>query len=219
MRKKEKQGIIFDLDGTLWDSSHEVVLAWNEALKEFDELSAVVITDEDMHRFMGNTMDTIMDMMLGDGYDRDFKNRVLEKCVEKEHEYLMEHGASLYPGFLKTMLELKSKYELCIVSNSQDGYVQVFLRHFALDDLFDDFEMFGRTGLEKGDNIRLVMERRGYDRAIYVGDTVGDELASREAGAFFVHASYGFGKAENPDGILRSLEELPKLADSIFENA
>lgn len=215
-KAKEKKAVIFDLDGTLWDSSHEVVIAWNIALREFPELNGMQITDDDMHRFMGNTMDVIMDMMLGDDIGREFKNRVLSRCVYHEHEYLRENGAELYPDFLKVMYELKKQYYIAIVSNCQDGYIQVFLEHFALQDMFCDIEMFGRTGLQKGDNIKLLAERNGFTKVVYVGDTHGDELATRAANAMFVHASYGFGKAENPDGVIRSLSELPALCQKLL---
>lgn len=45
---------------------------------------------------------------------------------------------------------------------------------------FEDIEMSGRTGLDKGKNIRLLMERNHIGQAVYVGDTKGDEKAARE---------------------------------------
>lgn len=212
-----RKAVIFDLDGTLWDSSHEVVIAWNMALKEFPELDDLVVTDEDMYHFMGNSMDVIMDMLLKDyECDRAYKNKVLARLVFYEHAYLNEHGAVLYPGFKETMLALKQKYDICIVSNSQDGYIQCFLHFFGLFDLFDDYEMFGRTNLNKGDNIRLVMERNHYVSAVYVGDTSGDETASKEAGIPFIHASYGFGTAVHPAAVIKNLGEIPGIIEKII---
>ena len=68
-----------------------------------------------------------------------------------------------------------------------------------------------RTGLDKGHNIKLIMKRNVIEQAFYVGDTEGDEEASRFAGIPFIYASYGFGKAKNPDMIIHSIKELPKV--------
>ena len=56
--------------------------------------------------------------------------------------------------------------------------------------------------------------RFGAD-AVYVGDTAGDEAAARGAGIGFIHASYGFGRAEAPDAVLRRFTELPNVLDTI----
>ena len=58
-----KKGIIFDLDGTLWDSSEQVVNAWNLALKK-SPYTDRQITVEDMHGYMGKTLEAIMELML-----------------------------------------------------------------------------------------------------------------------------------------------------------
>ena len=52
------------------------------------------------------------------------------------------------------------------------------------------------------------MERNDIKSAVYVGDTEGDEKASRYAGIPFIYAAYGFGKAVSPDAVIKSIEEL-----------
>lgn len=68
--------------------------------------------------------------------------------------------------------------------------------------------MSGQTGLEKGSNIKSLMKKHGIRKAVYVGDTAGDENASKEAGIPFIWARYGFGTATNPDGIISTISEL-----------
>ena len=62
--------------------------------------------------------------------------------------------------------------------------------------------------MDKGQNISLLMERNGIKSAVYVGDTEGDEKAARFAGIPFIWASYGFGKAKKPDGVIDDICEL-----------
>ena len=85
-----------------------------------------------------------------------------------------------------------------------------------MGDLFDDYEEWERTGKVKGENIRLVMERNGFRKALYIGDTRKDQEAAQLAGIPFLHAAYGFGEAEKPDGILRELTELPDAVDRLL---
>ena len=51
-----KKGIIFDVDGTLWDSCEVVAESWNAYLeKEAPDVKAH-LTDQDLRRVMGKTM-------------------------------------------------------------------------------------------------------------------------------------------------------------------
>lgn len=212
--KAEKKAVIFDLDGTLWDSSSQVTKAWNTALSGYPELH-VHLTDNDMKRFMGKTLDAIGEMMLPD-VERSRREEIMKRCCAEEDAFLRAHGAKLYDGLLETLAALKRKYELFIVSNSQDGYIQCFLEYYRLHGFFTDFEMSGRTGLKKGENIRLVMRRNGIGEAVYVGDTKLDQEAADLAGIPFIHAAYGFGKPEGDAPKIRKLCELKTEADRLL---
>jgi phosphoglycolate phosphatase len=80
---------------------------------------------------------------------------------------------------------------------------------------FSDYEEWGRTGLLKADNIRLVMERNGDDSAVYVGDIQKDADAAAEAGIPCIWAAYGFGHIKEPAGVLNSFTELPAVIDAL----
>ena len=116
------------------------------------------------------------------------------------------------------MSALHRDYALAIVSNCQEGYVPVFLDAHAMWDLFDDYEEHGRTGLDKAGNIRLVMDRLGLDRALYLGDTEGDRQAAVQAGVPFLWAAWGFGKPDVPSLTVLTLSGLPGAAGTILED-
>ena len=50
-----KKGILFDLDGTLWDSSREVAISWQEALEKREDVDKE-ITTEMIQSVMGKSM-------------------------------------------------------------------------------------------------------------------------------------------------------------------
>lgn len=209
-----KKAIIFDLDGTLWDSSQSVTDSWNEILGKYPE--ARQITLDDMHGFMGRQMDEIARMIMPDLPDSR-RMSIMDECMDYELTYLKEHyGATLYPKVRETLEILGKTCKLMIVSNCQDGYIQTFLEFSGLGELFDDFESAGATRLSKGENNKLVIERNGIDRAIYVGDTQGDLNSADFAGIPFVHAAYGFGTINRQTARANSFEEIPNIVKEIF---
>ena len=113
----------------------------------------------------------------------------------------------------ETLKALAKEHNLYIVSNCQDGYIELVMEKTGLTGLIKDFECFGHTGLQKDENIRLVMERNGIadDDAVYIGDTFGDYTATKKAGIKFVFAGYGFGEVEAPDYRIEGIGELLTL--------
>ncbi len=216
MAKLQKPMLIFDLDGTLWDSAEEVAESWNIVFRKVIP-DFVSLTGDDIHRVMGMTMREIRDA-LQVTLPEEKKDAVFQECTVFEVEYLREHPGRAYPDLRPVMEQLLGQgYRLAIVSNCQLGYISAFLDGCAVNDLFQDQEEWEHTGLTKGENIRLVMDRNGFDRAIYIGDTGKDEEAARAAGIPFIHAAYGFGAAEQPVGVIHSLAELPALVAALAE--
>ena len=202
--------VMFDLDGTLWDSAESVAESWNEVFKARDA-SLPMLTAEDVHRVMGLTMKEIAEA-LQPGMDPAWRDTVFDECCRHEVDYLYDHPGMLFSGLQETLETLRDEgYTMAIVSNCQLGYVASFLHGSGLGSMFADYEEWERTGLPKGENIRLVMERNGFTKAVYIGDTSKDEEAARAAGIPFIHAAYGFGSAEAPDGVIRDIRELPEL--------
>ncbi len=209
----EKLGLIFDMDGTLWDSSENVAKSWTIANEKKGYKR--VITTEDMQNVMGKTMTEIAEIIFPD-VPIQTRMELLQYSGEFENEYLREHGGNLYPDLEETLKKLKEKYHLYIVSNCQSGYIEAFLDYYQLWDYFEDKQCFGDNGLPKGQNIRLLYERNQLDDAAYVGDIQGDYDATMEAGLAFIHAAYGFGKINHQVPKIQSFSELVEVADRVL---
>lgn len=210
----EKKGIIFDMDGTLWDSAEGVAKAWSKVVSE-RYTDQRVITKEEIQSVMGLTMDKLAQALFPE-LDEEKRMNLLQICCEKENEYLRRHGGILYDDLEHTLKALTQKYPLYIVSNCQSGYIEAFLEYYGFGDYFEDIECYGNNGLKKGDNIRKVVERNGLKEAVYVGDIQGDYDASREADVKFIHAAYGFGTVEQKVPVIHGLAALPALVEEIF---
>ena len=209
-----KLGLIFDMDGTLWDSAENVAKSWDKVVNDrYPGLRNV--STEDVQGVMGLTMDKIADILFG-MLSPDDRSRLLNECCLSENDYLRENGGKLYPKLRETMEVLKENYHLYIVSNCQSGYIEAFLDYYEFWDLFEDIECYGNNNLKKGDNIRLLADRNKLDKAYYVGDIQGDYDASCEAGVGFIHAAYGFGSINADVPKITSLSMLPEVADGLF---
>ena len=211
-----KKGIIFDVDGTLWDSAKPVAESWTLMLeRRYPEL-ARIITSDDMYRNMGKTVDAI-GADLFPGLAPDKRDEVMDACMRYENEYLADHPGVTYPNMKETLAALSREYGLYIVSNCQEGYIEALMAACGIASYISDTECSGATGRPKGDNIRLVMERNGLEKCLYVGDTAMDQEAAGKAGIPFVFASYGFGQASGADAVIGSLAELPRAVKEILE--
>lgn len=201
-------GIIFDLDGTIWDSTEKVAMAFNEVLeKKYPEVTDEV-TAEKLKGLFGQLLDDI-GIKLFRSVTPDRAKEVIHDCCDYECEYLEKHGNDLYQGIEEVIEELHKRYKLFIVSNCQEGYIQcLFAIHPQLEKYFTDYEYPGRSGKAKAENIRMVIERNGLKNPVYVGDTAGDADSAKKAGVPFIYARYGFGSVEEYEAVIDAPIEL-----------
>ena len=196
--KNKYDSIIFDLDGTLWNSSKPICEAWNIILDRHKEIVREPITIEELGQCMGLPMYDIAAKLFPDEKE-EVRNALMDELCEFENGYLEKMGGVLFPGLEATLKELKTKYPLYIVSNCQDGYIEAFLQYSKLGEYFKDFTCPAYTGRLKGENIRIIMERNGLSEAVYVGDTQGDANSCKEAEIPMIYAAYGFGEVEKAE--------------------
>jgi len=209
-----KKGLIFDMDGTLWDSSEGVAASWTEKVRELG-YDRPEITKQDVMSVMGLTMDRIADIIFADLPQKE-RMELLGLCCDHENDYLREHGGVLYPDLEKTFRSLRRDgWELYIVSNCQSGYIEAFLEHYGFGDYFSDIECYGNNLKGKGENIALLAERNSLGKAYYIGDIQGDYDATMQAGLDFIHAAYGFGTIAQTVPELERFSDLPRLLKAL----
>ena len=207
--------IIFDLDGTLWDATGQTVRIWNEVFAQRPDIS-LRLTQDDFRRLMGKTMEDIGALLFPQKSVSE-RNFIMDLCGQQEVLSLRKTGGMLYEGVAETLSILAEEFPLMIVSNCQAGYVSAFLEAHGLERYFYDFEESGKTGMPKSDNIRLIMERNHIDRAVYVGDTEGDQAAAERAGIPFVFAAYGFGEIHSDTSeTIQQFTDLPARVRKMF---
>lgn len=201
-------GVLFDLDGTLWNATEQLAVSWQMALEGQPDIDRAPTVSE-LEKVMGMTWERLMQTLFPH-LTLERAGELFEHCCEVENEYLRQHGGTLYDGVEETLRSLSAQVPLFIVSNCNNGYIECFLDAHQFRPFFRDWECIGKTGLPKAENIKLVVERNQLKSPIYFGDTGMDYEAASGAGVPFLHAAYGFGEV---DGVpqVPSFRDLPKF--------
>ena len=208
----QTDGVILDVDGTIWDSTGIVAVAWTKAVVELGRPD-VEVNSSVLKQLFGKTMEEIADVLF-DGESKEKKDKLMELCCKYEHEELHNDPCNIdYEGVVDTIKSLSEKIPVFIVSNCQSGYIELVEDKLGLLPYITDIECYGNTGNGKADNIRSVVERNHLKKPVYVGDTDGDRIASETAGVPFIYAKYGFGKTQGAAADISSFSELQDVLE------
>ena len=204
------RSLIFDIDGTLWDTRAIVARGYNVELERMGR-SDKFLTAETLTALFGKTAREIADVIFSD-YPAGERLGLILNCMETERVVLREDPCDVgYEGVKETLLKLKEHYRLFLVSNCEQGYPEIMMEKLGLQGIFEDHLCHGDTNLPKGDTIRILMERNGVTDAVYIGDTQGDCDASRVAGIPFLFCAYGFGSPDRYDARIGDFRQLPEV--------
>ena len=207
------ESLIFDIDGTLWDTRAIVARGYNVELEKMGRPD-LFLTAEYLTSLFGKTAQEIADVIFAD-YPEGERLGLIFNCMETERHVLRADPCQVgYEGVKETLLKLKERYRLFVVSNCEQGYPEIMLEKLGLRDVFEGHLCHGDTGLPKGDTIRILMERFGIGSAVYIGDTQGDLEASRKAGIPFVFCAYGFGNPTEWDAKIHTFPELLQVLEA-----
>ncbi|MGN8630367.1 HAD family hydrolase [Blautia sp. HCP3S3_G3] len=204
--------IIFDVDGTLWDSTDVVARAWTQYLREKEHME-IEITSQKLMTLFGQLLPDIAKALFPDLSEEE-QLRVIDACCQAEHEALLKECAPLYEDLEQTLQKLSAEYPLFIVSNCQAGYIEVFLQATGFSKYFKGHLCPGDTGMAKAENITRIVDDYHLNSPVYVGDTMGDYEACRKAGVPFIFASYGFGNVSEPYAVIQKPMDLIPLCIS-----
>lgn len=202
----KKPVVFFDWDGTLCDSMQ---LCIEENRSTLQLLGLPDQPDEVLRRCNGPTFEEAAPM-IGIPADRmEEYCRVRLSCALD----LVEKVNRLFPGAKELLRALKPHAELCIVSNGTEPYLKKCLRYFGLEDVFT-LVVWCHPERTKTQNLALAMTQLQPERAIMVGDRIGDIRAGKANGLPTVAAAFGYGNDEEwaeADFCAATMDELQSI--------
>lgn len=200
--------VVFDLDGTLWDTCVPCAVGWNNVLRKHG-IAFREITADDIRAVVGRSHEDCIRQVFT-GFPEDRIALLTAETATEDVRLIAEVGGVLYPGVADGIERLSRRLPLFIVSNCQAGYIETFLGWSGLGKHVVDFECWGNTGLPKAANLRRLIDRNGLRSPVMVGDTPGDQSAAGECGVPFVFVDYGFGECA---GVERRFSSFDALTD------
>jgi len=219
---KEKELIIFDLDGTLIDSVPDLTLAITKMLSHYNLLPLMM--DQVVH-FVGNGVKPLVKRSLECAMpDKQVSNEFLEEAVEIYFSAYREKPCQetyLYPGVLETLKYLHEKgYKMVICTNKPYELIEPILEKLSIKPFFKCW--IGEASLpEKKPNAAPLLylanvTNTRIEKCVMIGDSKNDILAAQNAGMENIAVSYGYNYNENiadynPTLVVNHFSELLEL--------
>ena len=215
----KKKLLIFDVDGTVWDSEKDVFLSFNHTLKE----NAGVVIDKDQFQELAG-------MQLGKMFEIALPQDKKELSAEYEKMYKKyyideEHFADatdLFDGVKDTLNKFKEDgYVMAVASSKPKRILDKMVSRYDID-VFDYV-----LGTEESDFkhkpdpdiVNYIISKVGVDKedAVIIGDSKSDIMTGHNAGIDTIAVTYGYDKRENLINANPTLiiDEFSKLQDII----
>jgi phosphoglycolate phosphatase len=201
--------VVFDIDGTLWNASSASARGWNLGLAQLGAQAEV--TAEQIATVAGSPYEKCVEALLPGMRVRH--PDLLEVLSDCERASVERDGGTFYDSALEAVSRLAREFDVFLVSNCQDWYLELFLGFSGLGPLLSGVDCHGRSGLPKSEMLSQMKRAHSLAAPVYVGDTADDEAAARIAGITHIHVSWGFGQPKGNPMIVDSFAELLALLE------
>jgi phosphoglycolate phosphatase len=218
-----KKVIIFDLDGTLIDSSPDLALAINHMLKT---LNKETFSLDEIHHWVGNGAETLVRRALSGSatISEEIDENEFKKALDiflKFYAQNLAVATVTYPHVPSTLSKLKAHgYRLAIVTNKPFDFVAPILKELKLEEYFELYSG-GDSLKEKKPNpapLLYVCEKLNVsvEECVMVGDSKNDILAAKACHMQSIGVTYGYNYGEpiatyNPDVYFSDFSEIGEL--------
>ncbi|WP_404802080.1 HAD family hydrolase [Bacillus tianshenii] len=223
MERFDLKAIIFDMDGTLFQTDKILELSLDDTfdfLRERDEWHTLTPIDK-YREIMGVPLEVVWETLLP-----LHSNQIREKANEIFLEILIENirngKGALYPNVLETLSFLKENgYSIFIASNGLTDYLKAIVTHYQLEDwVTETFSIQQIDSLEKGELVKGIVDKYGITSGAVVGDRLSDINAAKANRLLAVGCNFDFAKEEElalADLVIDDLMDLKMVVNDTVE--
>ncbi len=227
--------IIFDLDGTLIDSSSDITSALNYAIEPYGFKRLAV---DDTIKMVGEGITCLIEKLVGSAWGNSVPPRASEEVSKKsldfsevqadvmnrflKHytEHILDYTRE-YPGVRET-LEKLTNYKKAVISNKRESLSKMVLDGLGLSKYFDIIIGSDTTPERKPSPVPILKVLSGLHvqpaDALIVGDSNYDVDAGKAAGVNTVAVTYGYRPVEmirHADHLIDKMTDLIPLLEKM----
>lgn len=216
--------VIFDLDGTLADTSGDLLAAANHCFREMGHGNVLEPEKDAAVSLRGARM------MLTHGLNRvgAFNSETVDSYYPvflEVYEQAIDVHTQFYPGALKAVEVLKTAgYGVGICTNKPEGLADLLLNRMGVRDQFASLVGADTLPVRKPDPepLREAARRAGGhpEMCVLIGDTDTDRNTARAAGVPSVLVTFGPSgddmAALEPEALLHHFDDLPELVTGLI---
>jgi phosphoglycolate phosphatase len=218
-RFEEPEAMIFDLDGTLFETETLLIPAYHAV---FDQMRSEGIyegetpPEERILGSLGMLLEEIWKRVMPEA-DPSVHRRADTLLLIHQMERLKTGTGRLYVDVAGTLAALKERgIRLFIASNGLKDYVRLVPEHMGIASLFEHMYSAGEHETRsKVDLVRLLLDTHGIRSAWMVGDRSSDVEAGLKNGLTVIGCDYaGFGQEGELAGahaVIKHFSQLPEL--------
>ncbi len=204
----KQNNLIFDLDGTLFDSAPEIL----DCLKEIFHKNNIKVNNNFDQSIIGPPL---KDTLRGLVKEKDINkiDRLISDFI-KLYDSKYCYKTKLYKNVRETLEILKSEKRLFLITNKRLAPTKIMLESKNIVNFFENYFCVDANDPKKKDKTILIANTIAEldinpSNTVYIGDTKGDFLASENNDIKFIYAGWGYG--ENIDSAFLHLNDISEL--------
>ena len=212
---KNVKSIIFDFDGTLHDTIKIYYPAFSEGvkiLKEHGYAKDFELSENNVKRFLGEKPNFAYDLLAKDA-DEDFKLEVMTHVGQKMDENIRNKIGKLYDGTEEVLEKLSKTYDLYILSNCRESYLDQALDIYGIKKYFKEYYAAETFDFIPKDEIIRQERKNLKEEIIFVGDRHHDMDAARKNNLRSIFCTYGFGPEDEGKDTTYKIDSIREMLE------
>ncbi|HEK9100102.1 HAD hydrolase-like protein [Bacillus pfraonensis] len=215
------QALIFDMDGTLFQTEKILELSLDDTYNHLRSLNLWdAATPIDKYReIMGAPLPKVWEALLPH-HSNEIREQTDAYFLERLVENIRSGKGDLYPHVKEVFSYLKENHcAIYIASNGLTEYLQAIVSYYKLDHwVTETCSIQQIQTLNKGDLVKTIIQKYDIKQAAVVGDRLSDINAAKDNGLIAIGCNFDFAQEDElvqADFVINDLMELKGILSEV----